>query len=120
MTPAHPFDRAADTTAPLHPLLAERWSPRGFDRSHHLDDDQLTTLLEAARWAPSAMNLQPWRFVVARRGSEPFTLIHDALMGFNQVGIAVHAGVGADVQTTVQAYLQGGLPVVGLEGACQH
>jgi len=42
------------------------------------------------------------------------------LMGFNQVGIAVHAGVGADVQTTVQAYLQGGLPVVGLEGACQH
>jgi len=42
------------------------------------------------------------------------------LMGFNQVGIAVHAGVGADVQSTVQAYLQGGLPVVGLEGACQH
>lgn len=42
------------------------------------------------------------------------------LMGFNQVGIAVHAGVGADVQTTVHAYLQGGLPVVGLEGACQH
>ncbi len=42
------------------------------------------------------------------------------LMGFNQVGIAVHAGVGADVQTTVNAYLQGGLPVVGLEGACQH
>lgn len=42
------------------------------------------------------------------------------LMGFNQVGIAVHAGVGSDVKTTVQAYLQGGLPVVGLEGACQH
>jgi predicted Fe-Mo cluster-binding NifX family protein len=42
------------------------------------------------------------------------------LMGFNQVGIAVHAGVGADVQTTVHAYLQGDLPVVGLEGACQH
>ncbi len=42
------------------------------------------------------------------------------LMGFNQVGIAVHAGVGSDVQTTVDAYVQGGLPVVGLEGACQH
>lgn len=42
------------------------------------------------------------------------------LMGFNQVGIAVHAGVGGDVQTTIAAYLQGGLPVVGLEGACQH
>ena len=42
------------------------------------------------------------------------------LMGFNQVGIAVHAGVGGDVQTAISAYLQGGLPVVGLEGACQH
>jgi predicted Fe-Mo cluster-binding NifX family protein len=42
------------------------------------------------------------------------------LLGFNQVGIAVHAGVGVDVQTTVGAYMEGGLPVVGLEGACQH
>jgi len=42
------------------------------------------------------------------------------LMGFGQVGIAVHAGVGDDVQTAVQAFLQGGLPVVGFEGACQH
>ena len=42
------------------------------------------------------------------------------LIGFSQVGIAVHAGVGPDVQTTVSAYLQDGLPIVGLEGACQH
>ena len=42
------------------------------------------------------------------------------LMGFNQVGIAVHAGLGGDVRTTVQAFIQGGLPVLGLEGACQH
>lgn len=42
------------------------------------------------------------------------------LMGFNQVGIAVHAGMGPDVQTAVAAYIQGALPVVGLEGACQH
>lgn len=42
------------------------------------------------------------------------------LMGFSQVGIAVHAGVGADVQSAVDAYIQGGLPVVGFEGACQH
>ena len=42
------------------------------------------------------------------------------LMGFNQVGISVHAGVGVDVQATIAAYLEGGLPVVGLEGACQH
>jgi predicted Fe-Mo cluster-binding NifX family protein len=42
------------------------------------------------------------------------------LMGFNQVGIAVHAGYGPDVKTAVAAYIKGGLPVVGLEGACQH
>jgi predicted Fe-Mo cluster-binding NifX family protein len=42
------------------------------------------------------------------------------LMGFNQVGIAVHAGVGADVESAVSAYINGDLPVVGLEGACQH
>jgi predicted Fe-Mo cluster-binding NifX family protein len=42
------------------------------------------------------------------------------LMGFNQVGIAVHAGTGNDVQTAVSAFIQGGLPVVGLDGACQH
>jgi predicted Fe-Mo cluster-binding NifX family protein len=42
------------------------------------------------------------------------------LMGFNQVGIAVHAGLGPDVQTAMAAYIQGALPVVGLEGTCQH
>jgi len=42
------------------------------------------------------------------------------LMGFQQVGIAVHAGLGANVCSTVDAYIAGGLPVVGFEGACQH
>ena len=42
------------------------------------------------------------------------------LMGFQQVGIAVHAGLGADVRSAVDAYIAGGLPVVGFEGACQH
>ena len=42
------------------------------------------------------------------------------LMGFNQVGIAVHAGHGPDVKSTVAAYIKGDLPVVGFEGACHH
>jgi predicted Fe-Mo cluster-binding NifX family protein len=42
------------------------------------------------------------------------------LMGFSQVGIAVHAGVGEDVGTAVSAYLLGDLPMVGFDGACQH
>lgn len=65
--------RTAATSAPLHPLLAERWSPRGFDAAHHLAEPQLRALLEAARWSPSANNSQPWRFVVTAREAAPRT-----------------------------------------------
>src|SRR5213076_2352742 len=67
--------KTASTTVPVHPLLAERWSPRGFDRAHEIGDEALAALLEAVRWAPSAGNSQPWRFLVTRRG-EP---AHDRL-----------------------------------------
>ncbi|MGY1858278.1 nitroreductase family protein [Modestobacter sp. SYSU DS0290] len=77
--------KTAVTTVPLHPLLAERWSPRGLDAAHELTDDQLTALLEAARWAPSANNSQPWRFAVARRGTAGFTAVRDALARGNQL-----------------------------------
>ncbi|WP_243762510.1 nitroreductase family protein [Streptomyces sp. Tu 3180] len=43
----------------VHPLLAERRSPRSFDVTHMITDEELTSLLEAARWAPSAHNPQP-------------------------------------------------------------
>ena len=76
--------RHADTDAPLITPLVERWSPRAYDPAAELSDDAVRTLLEAARWAPSANNVQPWRFIVARRGTAAFTTIHDALMGFNQ------------------------------------
>ena len=76
--------RRADTDAPLITPLVERWSPRAYDPAAELSDDAVRTLLEAARWAPSANNVQPWRFIVARRGTESFATIHDALMGFNQ------------------------------------
>ncbi|MEO6200606.1 MAG: nitroreductase family protein [Cryobacterium sp.] len=76
--------RAADTTSPILTVLSERWSPRGYDATAVIDEDTLTTVLEAARWAPSASNIQPARYVVARRGSVSFTTIHDALMGFNK------------------------------------
>ncbi len=52
----------------LHPLLASRWSPTEFDASHVLSRDHVQLLLEAARWAPSAGNSQPWAFVVGLRG----------------------------------------------------
>ena len=53
----------------LHPLLAARHSSRAFDESRDVDDAALRRLLEAARWAPSAGNSQPWSFLVLPRGS---------------------------------------------------
>ncbi len=54
----------------LHPLLRERRSVQEYDETHRLTDAELATLLEAARWAPSAGNSQPWAFLVARRDDD--------------------------------------------------
>ena len=54
----------------LHPLLATRWSPTTFDVSHEVSAADVDCLLEAARWAPSAGNSQPWAFIVGRRGDD--------------------------------------------------
>lgn len=75
--------RSTDSSQPLVPLLEERWSPRSYDESASIPDDQLDALLEAARWAPSAANTQPRRFIVGRRGTPTFDRIHATLMGFN-------------------------------------
>ena len=81
-TPA--LTRTAETTVPVLDILAERWSPRAFDDATPIDEEKLAAALEAARWAPSANNTQPWRFLVGRRGSDLHARIHDALLGFNQ------------------------------------
>ena len=52
---------------PVHPLLATRFSPLRFDPQRTLTDDDVDLLLEAARWAPSAGNSQPWAYFTARR-----------------------------------------------------
>lgn len=57
-----------DAGPELHPLLRSRWSPRLFNERHRVGDAEVASLLEAARWAPSAGNSQPWRFVVGCRG----------------------------------------------------
>ena len=67
--PAVTTNRRAVTEAPIEEILSMRWSPRSFDPDAVVTDEQVTSLLEAARWAPSANNSQPWRFAVARRGS---------------------------------------------------
>jgi nitroreductase len=76
--------RRATTAAPIHELLADRWSPRSFDPEATVSEEQIAALLEAARWAPSAANFQPRRFLVARRGSASFDRITEALSSGNQ------------------------------------
>ncbi|MDA4893290.1 MULTISPECIES: nitroreductase family protein [Microbacterium] len=79
------LDRTAPTEHPVLDVLADRWSPRAYDASTPIDEAKLASALEAARWSPSANNSQPWRFIVARRGTELHEGIQSALMGFNQV-----------------------------------
>ncbi|MHA7144587.1 nitroreductase family protein [Arthrobacter sp. TmT3-37] len=100
--------RIADTSVPITSELAGRWSPRSFDPEATITEPQLDALLEAARWAPSASNNQPRRFIVARRGTHAFETIVSALVGFNAawahnasvlvVGIAETSSVEGDLR----------------------
>ncbi len=71
------MEKRATTQFPLEALLARRWSPRAFAETPVSQAD-LGSLFEAARWAPSSMNEQPWRFIVATR-EDP--LEHQRLLG---------------------------------------
>ncbi|WP_174292247.1 nitroreductase family protein [Sphingomonas bacterium] len=62
----------------VEPLFLERWSPRSFDRSA-IDDGDLQTLFDAARWAPSSFNRQPWRFIYAHRDTPSWERFIDLL-----------------------------------------
>ncbi|MDY0405200.1 nitroreductase family protein [Virgibacillus sp. 179-BFC.A HS] len=53
----------------IDPIYTQRWSPRSF-QDKEIPDDVLRSLFEAARWAPSAANVQPWRFVFARTAED--------------------------------------------------
>ena len=67
----------------VSPLFLNRWSPRSFT-GDDISDDVLFRLFEAARWAPSARNVQPWRFLYAKRQTPDFTVFVDFLVAQNQ------------------------------------
>lgn len=64
--------KTASADAPILSVIAERWSPRAFDPERTLSEAELRPLFEAARWAASSSNSQPWRFVYAFRGEPAF------------------------------------------------
>ncbi len=78
------IQKAADTSVPISELLANRWSPRVYDPTHVMTQQQVTRLAEAARWAASGNNAQPWRFAFTLRGEELFEKISAGMLsGFN-------------------------------------
>jgi nitroreductase len=66
-----------------HDLIRRRWSPRAFS-DKEVTPAELKKLFEAARWAASSSNEQPWRFLVGRRGDETYQKIFASLVEFNQ------------------------------------
>lgn len=76
--------KRAQTSVEINEVLANRHSPRSLDAAALLSRQDLLAILEAARWAPSASNGQPWRFFIGHRGDEVFAQILDSLVSFNQ------------------------------------
>ncbi len=69
---------------PVNPLLFHRWSARAMS-GEAVSREELMTLFEAARWAPSCFNDQPWRFVYVLQGSQDWPLFMDLLLPGNRV-----------------------------------
>lgn len=76
--------KQAETSVPIHDVLSQRWSPRAFD-GRAVEPEKLRSLFEAARWAASSYNGQPWYFIVATKDDpKNFKRILDSFVEFNQ------------------------------------
>lgn len=76
---------------PIDRLFIDRWSPRAMS-GEPISQEQLFSLFEAARWAPSSSNSQPWRFIYAQRNTPSWNTFLDLLVPFNREW-AQHAAV---------------------------
>ena len=66
------------------PILKKRWSPRAFDE-RPVEPEKLRNIFEAARWSPSASNIQPWVFFLGIKGDNAYNKIFDSLVEFNRM-----------------------------------
>lgn len=77
-------EKIATTSAPVHDLIGRRWSPRAFE-NRPVEPEKLRSLFEAARWAASSYNGQPWYFIVGTKDNpENFQKVLDCFVEFNQ------------------------------------
>lgn len=102
--------KPAKTTQKIHDIMQNRWSPRAFDAHKPIAEETLLTLLEAAHWAPSCMNEQPWRFVVCAKTLDraAWQSMYDCLAEKNQIW-AQHAPVFI-LSVAVKDFLQNAKP----------
>jgi nitroreductase len=86
--------KPATTQQPIHDIIANRWSGRAYDASKPVSKQQIISLLEAARWAPSCFGDEPWRYVVCNKADnmQAWQAAFDCLVPGNQ-GWAVNAPV---------------------------
>lgn len=77
------LEKIADCDHEVFALIKQRYSPRVFARET-ITDTELNQLFEAARWAASSNNMQPWRFIYTKKGSEHFQKMVECLSEFNQ------------------------------------
>jgi nitroreductase len=78
------LQKPAETSAPVHNLIRDRWSPRAFE-SRPVEPEKLRSLFEAARWAASSYNAQPWYFIVATKDDpENYKKTLECFVEFNQ------------------------------------
>jgi nitroreductase len=109
-----PHPKIANPDHPILPVMAERWSPYAYD-PRPVEREKLLTCLEAARWAPSSYNEQPWTFILAER-TDPaaFAKALDCLVEGNQ---AWAKNVGVLMLTVVaRSFTKNGKP----NAACEH
>lgn len=89
----HPISNNTRTSLwSIDPVFLQRWSPRAFT-SDEIEEVELLTILEAARWAPSSFNSQPWRFLYSRRASPCWGTYVSLLMDFNATWAAQAAAL---------------------------
>ena len=100
-------DLATQTRRPnydISPDILGRWSPRAMT-GESLSDEELYPLFEAARWAPSSYNNQPWRFIIARREDEDdFKKLYELMIEFNQSWTKDAAALVVVVSNTKMEY----------------
>jgi nitroreductase len=78
------MEKIAETQTPIHEVIGRRWSPRAFSE-RPVEPDKLRSVLEAARWAPSSWNDQPWAYLLAtREDRENYDALFGVLMETNR------------------------------------